>query len=154
MENPVACGRCGYEWTYSGAKHPRESPGYQVTCPKCKKPTRFEDALQTPVEDVPEPTVDPFEERIVELHDNTVFTRKQCEVIALKEADYRTHEIARRMGISGSMVTQHESNIRDRIDRARRTLAFADEDESLTLQTGHGPKRFVQIPLTPETAAW
>lgn len=149
MDIPVSCKWCEYEWSYSGDRHPDSNPNEQISCPDCGKPTRFEDALRIPRSEVPEPSTNPFAEHIEAIHENTLFTRKQSEVLALKKAGYTTVEIARRMDISTGMVNQHEQNIEERLEQARKTLAFGD-DNSVTLGTGHGPQRYVNIPLTPE----
>ncbi|MFB6133933.1 MAG: Tfx family DNA-binding protein [Halanaeroarchaeum sp.] len=72
--------------------------------------------------------------------DTNVLTRRQAEVLALRERDVPQADIAEELGTSRANVSKVESSARDNVERARETIAFAE-----TLQAP------VQIEVEPGT---
>ncbi|ELZ31940.1 transcriptional regulator [Halorubrum distributum JCM 9100] len=58
--------------------------------------------------------------------DESVLTRRQAEVLALRERGLRQSDIADRLGTSRANVSSVESSARDNVERARETVAFAE----------------------------
>ncbi|OYR79067.1 RNA polymerase subunit sigma-70 [Halorubrum distributum] len=58
--------------------------------------------------------------------DESVLTRRQAEVLALRERGLRQSDIADRLGTSRANVSSVESSARDNLERARETVAFAE----------------------------
>lgn len=58
--------------------------------------------------------------------DASVLTRRQAEVLALRERGMRQRDIAELLGTSRANVSNVEASARENIDRARETIAFAD----------------------------
>ncbi|GAB7090514.1 Tfx family DNA-binding protein [Halorubrum luteum] len=58
--------------------------------------------------------------------DDSVLTRRQAEVLALREQGLRQSDIADRLGTSRANVSSVESSARDNVERARETVAFAE----------------------------
>lgn len=58
--------------------------------------------------------------------DTNVLTRRQAEVLALREQDIPQAEIAESLGTSRANVSSVESSARENISKARETVAFAD----------------------------
>jgi Tfx family DNA-binding protein len=58
--------------------------------------------------------------------EESVLTRRQAEVLALRERDVRQSTIADRLGTSRANVSSIESSARDNVAKARETVAFAE----------------------------
>ncbi|MDB2239948.1 RNA polymerase subunit sigma-70 [Halorubrum ezzemoulense DSM 17463] len=58
--------------------------------------------------------------------DESVLTRRQAEVLALRERGLRQSDIAGRLGTSRANVSSVEASARDNVERARETVAFAE----------------------------
>lgn len=58
--------------------------------------------------------------------DESVLTRRQAEVLALRERGVRQSVIADRLGTSRANVSSVESSARENIRKARETVAFAE----------------------------
>ena len=58
--------------------------------------------------------------------DESVLTRRQAEVLALRERGLRQLDIAERLGTSRANVSSVEASARDNVKRARETVAFAE----------------------------
>jgi Tfx family DNA-binding protein len=58
--------------------------------------------------------------------DESVLTRRQAEVLALRERGLRQSDIADRLGTSRANVSSVEASARDNVERARETVAFAE----------------------------
>ncbi|WP_267641094.1 Tfx family DNA-binding protein [Haloarchaeobius amylolyticus] len=56
----------------------------------------------------------------------SVLTRRQAEVLALRERGYAQAAIAERLGTSRANISSVESTARDNVAKARETVAFAD----------------------------
>ncbi|MFB6124816.1 MAG: Tfx family DNA-binding protein [Halanaeroarchaeum sp.] len=69
-----------------------------------------------------------------------VLTRRQAEVLALRERGVSQADIAEELGTSRANVSKVESSARDNVERARETVAFAE-----TLQAP------VRIDISPGT---
>lgn len=72
--------------------------------------------------------------------DQSVLTRRQAEVLALRERGVRQSVIAERLGTSRANVSSVEASARENVDKARETISFA---EALT-----APVRIVVEPGT------
>lgn len=58
--------------------------------------------------------------------DSNVLTRRQAEVLAMRERGLRQADIAARLGTSRANVASVESSARENIAKARETVAFAE----------------------------
>ncbi|WP_435126520.1 Tfx family DNA-binding protein [Halobaculum sp. D14] len=58
--------------------------------------------------------------------DRSVLTRRQAEVLALRERGVRQADIAALLGTSRANVSNVEASARDNVDRARETVSFAE----------------------------
>lgn len=58
--------------------------------------------------------------------DECVLTRRQAEVLALRERDVPQREIAERLGTSRANVSSIEASARQNVEKARETVAIAD----------------------------
>ena len=58
--------------------------------------------------------------------ESNVLTRRQAEVLALRERDIPQAEIAEALGTSRANVSSVESSARENIAKARETIAFAE----------------------------
>ncbi|MGM0399327.1 MAG: Tfx family DNA-binding protein [Halobacteriota archaeon] len=58
--------------------------------------------------------------------DTSVLTRRQAEVLALRERDISQAAIAEVLGTSRANVSKVESSARDNVARAKETVAFAE----------------------------
>jgi len=58
--------------------------------------------------------------------DESVLTRRQAEVLALRERGLRQSDIADRLGTSRANVSSVEASARDNVANARETVAFAE----------------------------
>ena len=58
--------------------------------------------------------------------DESVLTRRQAEVLALRERGLRQSDIADRLGTSRANVSSVEASARENVQRARETVAFAE----------------------------
>lgn len=58
--------------------------------------------------------------------DASVLTRRQAEVLSLRERGLSQSEIADRLGTSRANVSSIESSARDNVEKARETIAFAE----------------------------
>lgn len=58
--------------------------------------------------------------------ERSVLTRRQAEVLALRERDVRQADIADLLGTSRANVSSVESSARDNVKKARETVAFAE----------------------------
>lgn len=71
--------------------------------------------------------------------ETNVLTRRQAEVLALREQDLSQADIADSLGTSRANVSSVESSARDNIAKARETIAFADALTApvrLTIESG------------------
>ena len=58
--------------------------------------------------------------------DRNVLTRRQAEVLALREHGLRQSDIAERLGTSRANVSSVEASARENVSKARETISFAD----------------------------
>lgn len=58
--------------------------------------------------------------------DDSVLTRRQAEVLALRERGLKQSDIADRLGTSRANVSSVEASARDNVANARETVAFAE----------------------------
>jgi hypothetical protein len=58
--------------------------------------------------------------------ETSVLTRRQAEVLALRERDVAQAEIADRLGTSRANVSSIEASARANVEKARETVAFAE----------------------------
>jgi Tfx family DNA-binding protein len=58
--------------------------------------------------------------------DESVLTRRQAEVLSLRERGLRQSDIADRLGTSRANVSSVEASARDNVERARETVAFEE----------------------------
>jgi len=58
--------------------------------------------------------------------EHSVLTRRQAEVLALRERNVRQADIADLLGTSRANVSSVESSARDNVEKARETVAFAE----------------------------
>ena len=58
--------------------------------------------------------------------DSNVLTRRQAEVLALREYGLRQADIADRLGTSRANVSSVEASARENVEKARETVSFAD----------------------------
>lgn len=58
--------------------------------------------------------------------DTSVLTRRQAEVLALRERNVSQADIAEELGTSRANVSKVESSARDNVARAKETVAFAE----------------------------
>ncbi|WP_096391607.1 Tfx family DNA-binding protein [Halopenitus persicus] len=58
--------------------------------------------------------------------DDSVLTRRQAEVLALRERGLKQSAIANRLGTSRANVSSVESSARENVTKARETIAFAE----------------------------
>lgn len=65
-------------------------------------------------------------ERAREIYEQSIYTKRQSEVLAFEEAWHSRPEIARELGISQAMVSQHFKNAQDRLERAAWTVMASD----------------------------
>lgn len=70
--------------------------------------------------------IDAFLDEIGFDPDRSVLTRRQAQVLALRERDHSQAEIAERLGTSRANVSSVEGSARDNVERARETVAFAE----------------------------
>lgn len=85
------------------------------------------------------PDVDSVLERAGFDAETNVLTRRQAEVLVLRERDIPQAEIAESLGTSRANVSSIESSARENIDKARETVAFAEALSSpvtLTIEAG------------------
>jgi Tfx family DNA-binding protein len=76
------------------------------------------------VSDVPDP-----DELLAELgfdETESVLTRRQAEVLALRERDVPQRAIAEKLGTSRANVSSVEASARNNVERAHETVAFAE----------------------------
>jgi Tfx family DNA-binding protein len=72
------------------------------------------------------PNVDDLLDRAGFDADESVLTRRQAEVLALREQDIQQATIAEELGTSRANVSSIEASARENIAKARETVAFAD----------------------------
>jgi Tfx family DNA-binding protein len=72
------------------------------------------------------PNVDDLLDRAGFDADESVLTRRQAEVLALREQDIQQAAIAEELGTSRANVSSIEASARENISKARETVAFAD----------------------------
>ena len=72
------------------------------------------------------PDVDELLERAGFDADESVLTRRQAEVLALREEGVAQADIAESLGTSRANVSSVESSARDNVAKARETVAFAE----------------------------
>ncbi|WP_290818429.1 Tfx family DNA-binding protein [Halovivax sp.] len=70
--------------------------------------------------------IDAFLDEIGFDPDASVLTRRQAQVLALRERGESQAEIAERLGTSRANVSSVEGSARDNVERARETVAFAE----------------------------
>ena len=58
--------------------------------------------------------------------DESVLTRRQATVLALRERGVQQSAIAERLGTSRANVANHEANARENVRKARETVSFAE----------------------------
>lgn len=58
--------------------------------------------------------------------DESILTRRQAEVLVLRERGVAQHEIADRLGTSRANISSIESTARDNVAKAAETVAFAE----------------------------
>lgn len=58
--------------------------------------------------------------------DSSVLTRRQAEVLALRERGQRQADIAERLGTSRANVSSVERSARENVEKSRETVAFAE----------------------------
>jgi Tfx family DNA-binding protein len=87
-----------------------------------------------------DPDADALLERAGFDPEESVLTRRQAEVLALRERNVRQSAIAERLGTSRANVSSIESSARANVSKARETVAFA---EALTAP--------VRVEVEPET---
>nr|WP_080505462.1 Tfx family DNA-binding protein [Haloarcula argentinensis] len=58
--------------------------------------------------------------------DESVLTRRQAEVLALRENDVRQSDIGELLGTSRANISSIERNARENVEKARQTVAFAN----------------------------
>jgi len=73
-----------------------------------------------------DPDADALLERAGFDPEKSVLTRRQAEVLALRERNVRQSTIADRLGTSRANVSSIESSARDNVAKARETVAFAE----------------------------
>jgi Tfx family DNA-binding protein len=73
-----------------------------------------------------DPDADTLLERAGFDREESVLTRRQAEVLALRERDVRQSTIADRLGTSRANVSSIESRARKNVEKARETVAFAE----------------------------
>jgi Tfx family DNA-binding protein len=73
-----------------------------------------------------DPDADTLLERAGFDREESVLTRRQAEVLALRERDVRQSTIADRLGTSRANVSSIESSARKNVEKARETVAFAE----------------------------
>ncbi|ATW90133.1 hypothetical protein halTADL_3431 [Halohasta litchfieldiae] len=81
---------------------------------------------RSPPETVDEFDVDALLERAGFDAETNVLTRRQAEVLALRERGMRQRDIADRLGTSRANVSNVETSARENITSARETVAFAE----------------------------
>lgn len=69
-----------------------------------------------------------YRERAEQLADETTLSRRESEVMALKEEGRSHAEIAEELGLAKSTVDEYSRRINDRIQRARATVDELGED--------------------------
>jgi Tfx family DNA-binding protein len=72
------------------------------------------------------PDADEMLDRVGFDAETNVLTRRQAEVLALRERDVPQAEIAESLGTSRANVSSVESSARENVAKARETVAFAD----------------------------
>jgi len=72
------------------------------------------------------PDVDALLERAGFDAETSVLTRRQAEVLALREHDVRQADIADYLGTSRANVSSVEASARGNVEKARETVAFAE----------------------------
>jgi hypothetical protein len=85
------------------------------------------------------PDVDELLDRAGFDADESVLTRRQAEVLALREHGIQQSDIAEKLGTSRANVSSIEASARDNIAKARETVAFAEALSApvqLTVETG------------------
>jgi Tfx family DNA-binding protein len=85
------------------------------------------------------PNVDDLLDRAGFDADESVLTRRQAEVLALREQDIQQAAIAEELGTSRANVSSIEASARENISKARETVAFADALSApvqLTVESG------------------
>ncbi|MDL5363572.1 Tfx family DNA-binding protein [Halalkalicoccus sp. NIPERK01] len=70
--------------------------------------------------------VDALLDRVGFEADRNVLTRRQAEVLALRERDVPQADIAQRLGTSRANVSSIETSARTNVEKARETIAFAE----------------------------
>lgn len=76
--------------------------------------------------DGPDPDVDAILEEAGFAPEESVLTRRQAEVLALRERGARQSTIADLLGTSRANVSSIESSARRNVEKARETIAFAE----------------------------
>lgn len=78
------------------------------------------------------------------LYEKSVYTKRQCEVLALEEDGYSPVRIADELGISQTMVNTHLRNAQDQLERASWTI-MASDVIVFSVQTGTGTKMLADM---------
>lgn len=85
------------------------------------------------------PDADEMLDRVGFDEETNVLTRRQAEVLSLRERDVPQAEIAESLGTSRANVSSVESSARENVAKARETVAFADAltaPVQLTIEAG------------------
>lgn len=152
MSYEVACSECGHEWLYTGKYQPEESRAY-LTCSNCRERPHLSEAIEARDSGEEEERSaeavknDKFiNQHAREIFEETLFSRRQSEVIALRELQFQsTEQIAERLDINVPTVRSHEQKIEEKLEEAQKTLSYADD--ALHLKTGRGYRKMVEVPF-------
>ncbi|MFQ3284468.1 MAG: Tfx family DNA-binding protein, partial [Natronomonas sp.] len=85
------------------------------------------------------PNADEMLDRVGFDEETNVLTRRQAEVLSLRERDVSQAEIAESLGTSRANVSSVESSARENVAKARETVAFANAltaPVQLTIEAG------------------
>ncbi|WP_336134925.1 Tfx family DNA-binding protein [Natronomonas amylolytica] len=92
------------------------------------------------------PNVDDLLDRAGFDADESVLTRRQAEVLALREQDIQQATIAEELGTSRANVSSIEASARENIAKARETVAFADALSAPVQLTVEGGTDLYDVP--------
>lgn len=90
------------------------------------------------------PSNDLVNDQADRLYEKSVYTKRQCEVLALKEDGYSPFRIAEELGISRTMVNTHIRNAQDQLERAAWTVMESDVIV-FSVRTGSGTKMLADM---------
>lgn len=78
--------------------------------------------------------------------ETSILTRRQAEVLVLREADIAQADIAEELGTSRANVSSVEASARDNIAKARETVAFAEVLSAPVKLTVEGGSDLYDVP--------